>query len=38
MDQNFDLDAFIRRIGERLVDQFEDARAGTNAIDRGFRS
>ena len=29
MDRNFDPDAFIRRIGERLVDEFEDARAGT---------
>ena len=29
MDQNFDPDRFIRRIGERLVDEFKDAKAGT---------
>ena len=29
MDKNFDPDAFIRRIGERLVEQFKDAKAGT---------
>ena len=29
MDDSFDADAFIRRIGERLVDEFSDARAGT---------
>ena len=29
MDQNFDPDGFIRRIGERLVDEFKDAKAGT---------
>ena len=29
MNQNFDVDRFIRRIGERLVDEFKDAKAGT---------
>ncbi len=29
MDRNFDPDGFIRRIGERLVDEFKDAKAGT---------
>ena len=29
MDQTFDPDHFIRRIGERLVDEFKDAKAGT---------
>ena len=29
MDKNFDPDAFIRRMGERLVEQFKDAKAGT---------
>ena len=29
MDQSFNPDGFIRRIGERLVDEFKDARAGT---------
>ena len=29
MDQNFDPDRFIRRIGERLVDEFKDSKAGT---------
>ena len=29
MDQNFDSEAFVRRIGERLVDEFRDAKAGT---------
>ena len=29
MDERFDPDRFIRRIGERLVDEFEDAKAGT---------
>ena len=29
MDEKFDPDRFIRRIGERLVDEFEDAKAGT---------
>ena len=29
MDPKFDPDAFIRRIGERLVDEFKDAKAGT---------
>lgn len=29
MDSNFDRDAFVRRIGERLVDEFRDARAST---------
>lgn len=29
MDRNFDPDTFIRRIGERLVDEFSDAQAGT---------
>ena len=29
MEQNFDPDKFIRRIGERLVDEFKDAKAGT---------
>ena len=29
MDSGFDSDAFIRRIGERLVEEFKDARAGT---------
>ena len=30
MDQNFDAEAFVRRIGERLVAEFRDARAGTS--------
>ena len=29
MDKSFDPDAFIRRIGERLVEKFKDAKAGT---------
>ena len=29
MDSTFDPDAFVRRIGERLVDEFNDARAAT---------
>ena len=29
MDQNFDSDKFIRRIGERLVNEFKDAKAAT---------
>ena len=29
MDESFDPDVFIRRIGERLVDNFSDAKAGT---------
>ena len=29
MEQRFDSDAFIRRIGESLVDEFKDAKAGT---------
>ena len=29
MDRSFDPDAFIRRIGERLVEKFTDAKAGT---------
>ena len=29
MDRNFDSDGFIRRIGERLVNEFRDAKAGT---------
>ena len=29
MDRNFDPDGFIRRIGERLVNEFKDAKAGT---------
>ena len=29
MDRQFDADKFIRRIGERLVDEFKDAKAGT---------
>ena len=29
MDHTFDPDGFIRRIGERLVDEFKDAKAGT---------
>ena len=29
MDRSFDPDAFIRRIGERLVEKFKDAKAGT---------
>ena len=29
MDPNFDSDRFIRRIGERLVDEFKDAKTGT---------
>ena len=29
MDRCFDPDAFIRRIGERLVEKFKDAKAGT---------
>ena len=29
MDRNFDPDKFIRRIGERLVDEFKNAKAGT---------
>ena len=29
MERNFDPDAFIRRIGERLVNEFRDAKAGT---------
>ena len=29
MDKSFDPDRFVRRIGERLVDEFKDAKAGT---------
>ena len=29
MERHFDPDSFIRRIGERLVDEFKDAKAGT---------
>ena len=29
MDKSFDPDAFIRRIGERVVEKFKDAKAGT---------
>ena len=29
MDKSFDPDAFLRRIGERLVEKFKDAKAGT---------
>ena len=29
MDRNFDPDKFIRRIGERLIDEFKDAKTGT---------
>ena len=29
MDKSFNPDAFIRRIGERLVDEFKAAKAGT---------
>ena len=29
MDQTFDPDGFVRRIGERLVDEFKDAKAAT---------
>ena len=29
MDRSFDSDVFIRRIGERLVNEFKDAKAGT---------
>ena len=29
MDKSFNPDAFIRRIGERLIEEFEDAKAGT---------
>ena len=29
MDESFDSETFIRRIGERLVDEFEHAKAGT---------
>ena len=31
MDDSFDPDRFIRRIGERLVDEFRDAKAGTTS-------
>lgn len=31
MDGSFDPDKFIRRIGERLVDEFRDAKAGTTS-------
>ena len=31
MDRSFDPDAFIRRIGERLVEEFAHAKAGTTA-------
>ena len=30
MDSNFDAEAFVRRVGERLVDEFRDAKAGTS--------
>ena len=30
VDQKFDVDAFIARIGKRLVEQFDDARAATS--------
>ena len=29
MDQTFDPDGFVRRIGERIVDEFKHAKAGT---------
>ena len=29
MDRNFDADAFVRRIGERLVNEFQDAKTST---------
>ena len=29
MDQSFDPDKFIRRVGERLIDEFKDAKTGT---------
>ena len=28
MDHNFDPDKFIRRVGERLVEEFKDAKSG----------
>jgi len=31
MDKSFDPDAYLRRIGERLVGKFKDAKAGTTA-------
>ncbi|MDE0419559.1 MAG: hypothetical protein OXK76_01550 [Gammaproteobacteria bacterium] len=30
MDRDFDAEAFVRRIGERLVDEFRNAKAGTS--------
>lgn len=35
MDQSFDPERFIRRIGERLVDEFSDAKAGTTPLGVG---
>ena len=35
MDQTFDPDKFIARIGQRLVDQFDDARAATTPVTVG---
>ena len=35
MDQGFDPDKFIARIGQRLVENFDDARAGTTPVTVG---
>ena len=35
MDQTFDPDKFIARIGQRLVEKFDDARAGTTSVTVG---
>lgn len=35
MDESFDPDRFVRRIGERLVDEFNDAKAGTTSATVG---
>ncbi len=35
MDQSFNPDGFIRRIGNRLVDEFKDAKAGTTPLTVG---
>ena len=37
MDKSFDPNAFIRRIGERLVEKFKDAKAGTTPSTMGRR-